>query len=161
MTRRDFIYAMRARRAGAHHCIKTVQEARCAGVPLSWAFALVEQESSFRNCFGHDSGSILKGLHVTKARVAALLHFVDHGGASNGVGLVQLTFPPLIREANRMGGAHKPRIQLRRGLRFFREVSEGHYDRLAWKFNGDPAYQVRIKAKQRRWHNVLTKEGAS
>lgn len=155
MNRRELAYAARAKRNGAHHVIKTVQEARRAGVPLSWAFALVEQESGFRNVFGHDSGSILKGLHVTKARVAALLNFVAQGGNSNGVGLTQLTFPPLIVEANRAGGAHRPRFQLRVGLKFFREVTGGDYDRLAWKYNGDPAYQVRIKAKQRRWHKVI------
>lgn len=155
MTRRDLVYAARARRAGAHHCIKTIQEARAADVPLSWAFALVEQESSFRNIFGADGGSILHGLHVTKARVATLLRFVDQGGNSNGVGLTQLTYPPLIRSANRLGGAHRPRYQLRVGLTYFRDVSGGKFDRYGWKYNGDPAYQVRIAAKQRRWHKIL------
>src|ERR1044072_2299001 len=106
MTRQDLRYAARAKRAGAHHVLKTIQEARKARLPLSWAFALVEQESGFRNIFGHDSGSILKGRHVTKARVADLLRFTVAGGNSNGVGLTQLTWPPLIRKANAAGGGH-------------------------------------------------------
>lgn len=159
MNRQDLKYAARAKRAGAHHVLKTIQEARKAGVPLSWAFALVEQESGFRNIFGHDSGSIFKGMQVTKGRVTELLRFSAGGGNSNGVGLTQLTFPPLIRQANNAGGAHRPRFQLRVGLRFLNEVTGRDYDRLAWKYNGDPAYQVRIKAKQKRWHDILTKGG--
>jgi hypothetical protein len=159
MTRRDLRYAARAKRAGARHTIKTVREARRHGVPLSWAFALVEQESGGKNVFGADRGSILAHQKVTKKRVAELLDYVRHGGVSNGVGLTQLTWVPLIEEANKAGGAHLPKHQLHVGLKFFRETTGGEFDRLAWKYNGDPAYQVQIKAKQRRWHKVLTKGG--
>lgn len=157
MTRKDIIYALRAKRHGARHVVKTIEEARAAGIPLSWAFALVEQESGFRNVFGHDRGSILHGQHVTAARVRRLLHHIDRGGISNGVGLTQLTWPPLLREADRNGGAHKPRVQLRYGLRHLAETARGDLDRGAWRYNGDPGYQAQIKAKQRRWHDRLTK----
>lgn len=157
MDRKDIKYAARAKLHGARHVVKTIEEARAAGVPLSWAFALVEQESGFRNVFGHDRGSILQGQRVTAKRVRRLLHHVDRGGISNGVGLTQLTWPPLLREADRNGGAHKPRVQLRYGLRHLAEVARGDLDRSAWRYNGAPEYQARIKSKQSRWHVRLTK----
>lgn len=157
----DWKYVLRARRAGARHCIKIIEEARTAGLPLSWAFALVEQETaplgsanSFRNIFGCDRGSILCHERVTRDKVKRLLRFIDQDGPSNGVGLTQLTWPPYIREAERKGGAHRPRIQLRVGFRVFRSITRESYSN-AWRYNGAREYQGQIEAKQRKWHRIL------
>lgn len=152
---RDLRLALRARRAGARHALKIVQEAKRAGIQPSWAFALVEQESGFRNVFGHDRGSILAGQPVTRARVRRLLAHVRQGGISNGVGLTQLTWPPFIRHAEAAGGAHKPRVQLRVGFTLFRQMSGGRFYTDAWRYNGARAYQAQITAKRHRWHRVL------
>lgn len=110
---RTAVLAHRARRHGAHHAWKIVVEARRARIHVNDAFALVEQESNFRNIFGHDPGGPFPGLKVTRDRVDALLRHVDNGGTSNGVGLTQLTWPPFIRQADKMlGGAANPRNQL-------------------------------------------------
>jgi hypothetical protein len=151
----DWKYVRRARRAGANHAIRIIEEARAADLPLSWAFALVQQESGFRNVFGYDRGSILHGQKVTKDRVTRLLRWIDQGGVSNGVGLTQLTWPAYIRSAQRKGGAHKPRIQLRVGFTVFKGVAGPGFDD-AWRYNGARAYQAQIEAKQRRWHDLLT-----
>jgi hypothetical protein len=152
---RDVLLARRARRAGAKHALKTIRLARRVGVPISWAFALVDQESGFRNIFGHDRGSILHGLPVTPGRVAILLRHVNDGGASNGVGLTQLTWPPYIKRAQRQGGAHKPKVQIAVGLDILKQVSGGDYRGRAWQYNGARSYQAQIAAKQARWHRVL------
>lgn len=155
MRLKDWRYVRPARRNGARHTIRIIEEARRAGLPLSWAFALVEQESAFWNVFGHDRGSILHGEKVTRKRVKRLLEHIHQGGVSNGVGLTQLTWPPYIRRAENAGGAHRVRVQLRVGFAVFKQVAGPRFD-TAWQYNGARAYQAQIQAKQRRWHRILT-----
>lgn len=164
--RRDITLARRARAAGAKYALRIVWEARHAGIPVSLALALVEQESGFRNIFGADQGSILKHEKVTKAKVARLLAFVERGGPSNGVGLTQLTYPPFIRHANRIGGAHLPKYQLRVGFGALKDKlarnPKSWWGALATYNAGRPdspvglAYAGKVIAKQRRWHRILT-----
>lgn len=156
MRPQDLRYVYRARRSGARFAWRIVEEARRANVPLSWAFALVEQESDFRCVFGHDQGSILHGQKVTRERVRRLLAHIARGGVPNGVGLTQLTSPGYVKDAERRGGAHRPRINLRVGFEVFNEKTGRDYRNQAWKYNGSPAYQAQILAKQRRWHDLLT-----
>jgi hypothetical protein len=153
----------RARANGAEHAYRIILEARRAGIPLSWAFALVEQESGFRNIFGCDWGP--RGfpfmppycrVPVTKARVEALLRH----GKPNGVGLTQITDFNYVRRAQRTKvarafGAHLPGNQIRVGMQVLKEKTGGNMGQ-AWKYNGSREYQAQIKAKQRRWHNILT-----
>lgn len=163
--RRDLVLANRAKRAGAKHSLRIVWEARRAWIPVSLGFALVEQESGFRNIFGADQGSILKHEKVTKAKVTRLLRFVERGGPSNGVGLTQLTYPPYIRHANRIGGAHLPKYQLRVGFGALRDkiANHGTVPGLAAYNAGRPdspvgrEYAIGVRAKQLRWHRILTK----
>jgi hypothetical protein len=166
---RDIILAARARRAGARWPLLIIREARRAGLGerLSTALALVEQESNFRNVFGHDRGAWrpVDG-KVTAHNVRELLFHVQHlGEPSNGVGLPQLTFLGFILQAQAMGGAHKRRNQLR--VAFHALAPEIHQHGLVGglaQYNaGDPrssaglryAREVLIKAD--RWHRVLTK----
>ncbi len=153
---RDLQLAVNAKRHGANYSLRIIREARREGVPVSWAFALFEQETGFRNVFGHDKGGMYPGQPVTKGKVLAMLRYTAAGGNSNGVGPGQLTYPPLIRRANQAGGAWKPAVNIRVSLRFFREITRGNYELDAWKYNGGPAYQKQIKAKQRAWHRILT-----
>ena len=56
MTPRDLVLARRAKRHGARYSLRIIREARRAGIPISLAFAIVEQESRFLNVCGHDPG---------------------------------------------------------------------------------------------------------
>lgn len=163
MADRNMVLAWRARRAGAKHSLRIIWEARAAGIPVSLAFALVEQESGFRNVFGHDLGGLFPGQPVTRRRVKALLEHVRAGGGSNGVGLTQLTYPPFIRQAEACGGAHCPKYQLRVGFGVMRNLLREH-DRkrdayAAYNGTGRAAelYAAQLRDRQEKWHKILTK----
>jgi hypothetical protein len=164
MNAHDRELVRRARANGAQHAYRIILEARRAGIPLSWAFALIEQESGFRNIFGCDWGTPAGGkfrppycrVPVTKERVQAL----KRNRKPNGVGLPQLTDFAYVDRAertkvSRVFGAHLPGNQIRVGMEVLKEKTGGDMD-LAWRYNGAREYQARIKAKQRRWHNILT-----
>ncbi len=92
------------------------------GLWISTAAALVEQESGGRNIFGCDWGSRWTWeppycqVPVSRERVRALIRNYKAGGGANGVGLTQLTYMPYVYAAERMGGAHVPRYQMRVGF---------------------------------------------
>jgi hypothetical protein len=164
MNAQDRAYARKATQAGARYATRIIIEARRAGIPLSWAFALIEQESGFRNIFGCDWGSRYPNRYappycrvpVTKDRVQALLRF----GKPNGVGLTQLTDFSYVRRAERTKvsrgyGAHLPGNQIRVGMQVLKEKTGGDMAQ-AWRYNGAWEYQGQIRATQRRWHNILT-----
>jgi hypothetical protein len=164
MNAQDREYVRRARANGAQHAYRIILEARRAGIPLSWAFALVEQESGFRNIFGCDWGEGSNRFSapycrvpVTQARIRTLLAH----GKPNGVGLTQLTDFSYVRRAERTKaarayGAHLPANQIRVGMEVLKEKTGGHMDE-AWRYNGAFSYQREIQAKQRRWHNILSR----
>jgi hypothetical protein len=162
-TPRDLLLARRAKAAGANYSLRIILEARRVKLPISLAFALVDQESEFRNIMGCDKGAPFCHQPVDKVRVAALLQHVAHGGKSNGVGLTQLTWIGYIKAAERLGGAEKPANQLRVGF----EALAQHIDAygvqhgLAAYNSGDPyaakglAYARKVMDKQVHWHKVL------
>ncbi len=98
-----------------------VEEAERIGLRLPLACALVQQESGGKNIMGCDAGAPFCHKPVTARRVRMVLAYVDGGGASQGVGLTQITYPPLIRAAEALGGAHLPRYQLRVGFGVLRD----------------------------------------
>jgi hypothetical protein len=159
---RDLWLARRARAHGARYSLRIIWEARRAGLPISLAFALVEQESAFRNVFGHDRGGMFPGQNVTRSRVRALLRHTAAGGTSNGVGLTQLTWPPLIRAAEKAGGAHTPKAQLRVAFAHLAELIRvhGRPDGIR-RYNGSGpaahAYSTSVRRKADRWHQILTR----
>ena len=151
-------------------------EARREGVQLALALALVEQESTFRNIFGCDGKRQIQVVpwchqHVTRDRVQALIAHVEAGGASNGVGLTQLTDIGLIREAEVEGGAHTVDAQCRVGFRLLHGLIEQHGERTGiGGYNGGPGnpnldyadHVIGLRAKwQARINNVLGGGGAT
>lgn len=67
-------------------------------VSQALCFALCEQESTFRHIFGRDVGGPFPGQPVTRSKYQQLVEHVRGGGTSNGVGLMQLTFPGYLTE---------------------------------------------------------------
>jgi hypothetical protein len=98
-----------------------VEEAERARLPLHFALAMLEKETAIpqRNIFGCDHGPGRAFCHenVTAARVAAL----RRSGLANGVGWTQITFPAFVEEADKLGGAHKPRFQMRVGFKVLKD----------------------------------------
>lgn len=153
---RDLRLARVAKRHGAKWSLRTVREARRAGVPISWGLAMVEQESHWENIFGCDHGPGKAFCHqkVTKAKVQELLR----SSLANGVGPTQLTTKDYVRRADRYGGAHIPRHNIRAGMEVLREKTGGDMKQ-AWKYNGAKQYQAQIEGKARRWHQRFRAAG--
>jgi hypothetical protein len=154
------------------HGTVIAEEAERAGLDLDLACALVEQESgSGQNIFGADDSADPEHpyeppfyrVRVTAERVAQLLAHIDEHGyeASNGVGLTQLTYPPLIRLAEEMGGAHRPRFQCRVGFTELRNLIERYGTRTGLGiYNGGPAhpnfaYAWDVLEKRNEWRRRL------
>jgi hypothetical protein len=147
------------------HGALIVAEAKRAGVPLPLACALVEQESSFRNVFGHDAvaNPIPKGSAVTKASFERYRAFRERGLGAQGVGVTQLTFPPFQDQADALGGCWKVRNQLRVGYQVLAGLIAAHGVRggLAAYNAGSPGstaglkYAASVLRRRRRWKQVL------
>src|SRR5436190_7460334 len=93
---RDLALARTAKKHGANYSLRIIQQARKSGIPISLAFALIDQETGgqFNNVFGHDD-SIYRGAgKVTKKK------YLDYKskrgptgkGGMQGVGPAQLTW---------------------------------------------------------------------
>ncbi len=97
------------------------------GLWVSTAAALIQQEAGGKNLFGCDWGSRWTNVppycqvRVTRDRVKLLIENFRDGGGQNGIGLTQLTSMDYVMEAERMGGAHLPRFQMRVGFRLLND----------------------------------------
>ena len=113
-----------------------IDEAQKQGILIGSALAMLEMETGIpqRNIFGCDHGAGRAFCHqrVTKERVAAL----RRSQLANGVGWTQLTYPPFVAQADREGGAHIPRFQMRVGFSVLRD----NYDRLGSVYSMYRAY---------------------
>jgi hypothetical protein len=148
----------------------TVEEALRVGLPLSYALAFLEKESSGRdadgsafglNLFGNDSvRNPVKGGTVTAARYAEYLRNRKRGLGMNGVGPCQLTWFALQDLADDMGGCHKPRFNMRVGFAQAKGLirQHGKHDGARrWNGSGPAAerYADDWLVKQRKWHELL------
>lgn len=137
-----------------------IEEAERAGLGLANALAMLEKETGIpqRNIFGCDHGPGVAFCHenVTEAKVKQLIA----SGRANGVGWTQLTFPPFVHEAERLGGAHKPRIQMRVGFKVLADNIRrlGQQDGFrAYNGSGPAAEQYgrEAVALARKWSKVV------
>lgn len=159
MTPRNIWLAVRAKRHGAKYSLRIVLEARRAGIPISLGFALIEQESGFRNVFGHDP-TIFRGAGtVTKDKYLA---YKKARGRRNmqGVGPAQLTWWEYQDRADHFGGCWQPKHNIRVGF----EVLAAHIKRhgrtkgiMRYNGSGEQAalYSQQVLWKMRRWHDRL------
>ena len=149
------------KRRGVRKPFIVIQEARKARIPVAVALAMLEKETGIpqRNIFGCDygAGRAFCLERVTRNKVKLLLD----NGVANGVGWTQLTYPPYVREANRDGGAHKPRYQCRVGFGVLRELyrQEGTWWGAYRRYNGSGAaanaYADQAVRYEERWRERL------
>ena len=149
----------------------TVAEARRVGLPISYALAFLEKESSGKdsdgsskiglNLFGHDAvRNPVKGGFVTEERYRTYLANRKAGLGMQGVGPCQLTWWELQDMADRRGGCWRPEANMRVGFALAKRLIKQH-GKLggAMRYNGTgPAAQAYAQdwlAKQRHWHSLL------
>lgn len=161
---RDLRLARLIRANGGRYGLRIVWEARRAGISVSLGCALVEQESGFRNVFGHDRGANpnpIQGGEVTKARYLTYRDYLRRGYDAQGVGPVQLTYPGYQRQADALGGCWVVRHNIRVGFGALAALIAAHGERGGVRrYNGSgPAaqrYADSVLSRKRKWHARLT-----
>lgn len=164
--------AMRAKRHGAKYSLRIVLEARCAGIPISLGFALIEQESGFRNVYGHDpvlsvlSGPPSKtvprrGGPVTEINYRVYKKRRAEGMGMQGVGPGQLTWWATQDQADRLGGCWAPRYNIAMAFITLASYIKSRGSQRAGikAYNGSGAaadrYASQVLKRQISWHNRL------
>ena len=111
-------------RIGIVHPAWTIQLARDNNIPISLAASILIQESGGgRNVFGHDPYrrptrllNWLKGRKVTRARYRYYKRMRRRGHGMQGVGPMQLTWYTFQDQADKMGGAWRPYLNMKVGF---------------------------------------------
>jgi hypothetical protein len=146
--------------AGGRYGELVVQEAKRAGLPVSLVCAVLEQETHFRNVFGHDKvrnpiKSPPKGLlEVTEERYKEYLEHRRRGEGAQGVGPMQLTSPGLQDRADKLGGCWKPAANIRVGCEYLAErIKARGLHAGVQAYNGAPGddYATSVFALQAKW----------
>lgn len=159
---RDFELARKAQAAGAEFSMRIVLEARRVNIPVSLGFALIEQESGFRNIFGHDPTIFVGAGAVTadKYRRYKAQRGPAGRGGMQGVGPAQLTWFAFQDAADRRGGCWVPRHNIAEAFDILASLirAKGRVRGIA-AYNGTGAaaalYSARVMRKMRRWHKAL------
>jgi len=145
-----------------------VHEARAHGLSVALVCAIVENETGFRNVFGHDAvrnsiKSPPKGLlEVTEARYGLYLRERKAGHGCQGVGPMQLTSSGLQDEADAAGGCWKPSANIKVGCKFLagniKRMSSTRHGIRAYNGAGPAAerYATHILEREREWQRRLT-----
>jgi soluble lytic murein transglycosylase-like protein len=164
MTTRDLTLARRIKRHGLPNALRTVLEARRAGISTSLLCAFLTQESGGRNVFGHDAvRNPVKGGNVTKARYLAYKRYRDMGWGMQGVGPGQLTWVGFQEQADKLGGCWKPKHNIRVAAQIIASLLRAHpgneHAAIA-RYNGTgpaaQAYADSVLRLQKLWHERLT-----
>lgn len=158
---RNLYLALKAKSYGMQNSLRTVIEAKRAGLPVSLGFAMVEQESGDgSNVFGHDQTIFAGRGKVTKALYIMYKAMRKSTGKMQGVGPLQLTWWELQDEADRLGGCWIPKYNLRVGFTHLADLikqygkSEGIR---RYNGSGDAAYVYAksVLAREAKWHARL------
>ena len=163
-SKRDLSLAVKAKRGRANYSLRIITEARRNNVPISLAFAIVEQESNFRNVFGHDPTSSIpqswKGSRVTKTKYKTYKsRRAGHG--AQGVGPMQLTWPGFQDEADKLGGCWRPKYNIMVGMEHLGKLLKANTSTqkavAAYNGSGQAAinYAHAVALRQARWHERL------
>jgi hypothetical protein len=152
------------RHGGGRFEQQIVHGARLSKLPVALVCAVIEQETGFRNVFGHDrvanpvkspAGGLLE---VTRERYERYLHHRRLGQGNQGVGPMQLTSPGFQDRADAYGGCWRPGPNIRVGC----EVLADNIARLGLRagvqaYNGAHgfAYADAVLALERKWRARL------
>jgi hypothetical protein len=149
----------------------TVVSARQVGIPLSYALAFLEKESSGRdtdgslkiglNLFGSDPvHNPVKGGFVTQKRYRTYVANRKRGLGMQGVGPLQLTWWEFQDMADKEGGCWHPQHNMRVGFaiakRLIKDHGKGDGVR-RWNGEGPAAehYSEDWASRQRKWRRIL------
>lgn len=160
--RRDLKLARTAKKYGMQNSLRIILEARRAGVAISLALAIFEQESGGQNVFGHDPTIFVGAGKVTKGKYAQYLsqRGPSGRGGMQGVGPGQLTWWATQDQADRLGGCWKPKYNIRVALETLASNLRAHgYVVGIERYNGSgPAaeqYSRTVRSLAVRWHERL------
>lgn len=152
----------KARAHGARYVDIIIGESRRVGVPVALGFALIEQETGFRNVFGHDPTIFAGAGEVTEEKYKRYKR--QRGplgkGGMQGVGPAQLTWFEFQDRADQRGGCWKPEHNIAVGLEILAAniTQHGRATGIA-RYNGSgPAaerYSREVRAKQAEWRERL------
>lgn len=157
---RAAVDAAKAKRYGARYSYRIAIEARRAGIPVSLGFALIEQESNFRNVFGHDPTIFIGAGNVTKQKYLAYKRQRGHSHMQ-GVGPAQLTWWEFQDVADKYGGCWNPTYNIRVAFEHLATLvrSRGNRDGIkAYNGTGPAAdrYASQVLAKMEKWRKRLS-----
>lgn len=157
-------YAATAKRYGIARAYTTAVEARRAGISLSLAYALVEQETwNGKNVFGHDPTSSIprawRGTYVTAEKYRYYKGRRPRYGMQ-GVGPLQLTWYAIQDKADRLGGCHVPKYNLRVGFATLAALIRTYgYAGGVRRYNGSgaaaEAYSRSVRTRAVKWRGRL------
>lgn len=158
---RNLALARKAKRYGMKNSLRTVIEAKRHNLPVSLAFAMVEQESGDgSNVFGHDPTIFAGAGEVTESKYRA--YKAQRGRTyMQGVGPMQLTWWEFQDAADRRGGAWVPRHSIAEGFSRLAALVKAHGKRRGIAlYNGTgpraDAYAASVLAREAKWHKRLT-----
>lgn len=156
----------RAVRAGVPRDIAVIiimESARWKNVSFALGLALIQQESGYRNVFGHDpTGSIPRrwmGTKVTKMKYNYYKKRRPSLGMQ-GVGPAQLTWYATQDYADKLGGCHNPAANIRVAMQTLAaNIRDNGYVKGVEKYNGTGPAAVRysrtVRAAATRWQKVV------
>ena len=140
-----------------------VDEARRVHLPISLAFALCEQESNFRNVFGHDPTIFVGAGDVTtvKYRQYKVKRVASGNRLMQGVGVCQLTWWETQDQADHAGGCQHSRFNIRTGFNTLAaRIRVFGYVKGIERYNGAGpaavAYSRSVRARADKWHARLS-----
>ncbi len=159
------------RAAGGRYAVAIVREARRSKLSPALVCAVVEQETHFRNVFGHDGGpghtNPVKSppggvLEVTRERYQEYLR--HRGRGLQGVGPMQLTSAHLQDRADDLGGCWQPGPNIRVGCEHLAaKIKARGLVAGVQAYNGAPgdAYAKEVLERERAWRRRLAGASAS
>lgn len=132
-------------------------------LPYAIGYAVCEQESNFRNVYGHDAGGLFPGEEVTRANYRKLRKHLQatQGPGANGVGPFQITYYTYILENP---GLWKQRANTYKGIEILADYigALGRHAGIG-AYNGGPtnpieSYAREVEERIARIRPRLTKE---
>jgi soluble lytic murein transglycosylase-like protein len=141
--------------------------ARKADIQVSLLCAILEQETEFKNVYGHDGvrnpiksppGGLLR---VTRENYVVYLKHRRNNEGMQGVGPMQLTWWEFQDRADKLGGCWNPTINIEVGAQIIADLIKQHGKTAGIAaYNGSgsaaQAYARSVLSKARKWHGWLT-----